>query len=557
LNKFAVACASTLFFFVLVEIFLHLAGVGWSARFFVDKEDGFTVTNPRFGRLFYPEELMRAAYPAKFKTEKSEGTFRVFVLGESALAGTPEPSFSVTRILGILLEEACPGKKFEVINAGITAMNSHAVRLIAGELVAYEPDAVVVYMGNNEFVGPFGPGSILGTNAIPNTMVRPVLWLRSTRFGQVLQSLADRFRRAQFPQEWKGMDMFANSTVPEGAKSKDVVYGNFASNLRAIANVLRQHRVPTLFCSVASNLTDCSPLGPRTPEQGDPAQKSFEEGMRTLEGGDRFAALKLLREARDRDTLRFRADSRINSIIREVAAETGCDFADLENTFAEMQVASHPMESPIFFEHVHFTFEGNTSFAAFLAKWLGSVWSKRLPCLSNPEIFDAGKLPEIREKLGYSEFSRGNSIAAILAMLRKAPFEGRPGNAERISFWEKKLREIEKELTPEFYTEWIGRLQRLTSQKPEDGPLAYWLGLHLEDVGRHAEAATAYENSLAALPGNPAVWSKLGDARAKIGDKRGAAEAYRQGLAIFPSSLRLKHSLASLETPALRIEKDR
>lgn len=555
LGKLTMATAFSFCFYIVAEVILGLMGVGWSGRFFLDKPDGFTVTNPRFGRLFYPEELLRAAYPAKFATEKPEGVFRIFVLGESAVAGTPEPSFSVTRVLKVFLEEACPEKEFEVINAGVTAMNSHAVRLISRELVAYEPDAVIVYMGNNEFVGPFGPGSILGRNATPNIIVRPLLWLRSTRCGQLLQSLADRFQRVRFPEQWTGMDMFSDATVAQGAESKEVVYRNFASNLREIALVLRKKQVPTLLCSVASNLTDCPPLGPSDPASKESAQYLFDEGRRKLASGDRRAALELLREARDKDTLRFRADSRINSITQRVAAETGSDFVDLEKTFAEIQVGSPPPENPIFFEHVHFTFEGNTSFAAVLAGWLGSVWSRELPCLADKDFFAQGNNSKISERLGYSEFARGNSIAANLAMLRKAPFDRQPGNSDRILFWENKLREIEGKLTPDFYSEWIAKLERLALENPGDGPLAYWLGLHLEDIGKNTEAAAAYERSLAALPGNPAVWSRLGDARVNIGDREAAAEAYREGLAIFPASRGLQERLSALEKRAHEYEK--
>jgi tetratricopeptide (TPR) repeat protein len=555
LGKLALAAGFFLCFFVFAEVVLGLMGIGWSGRFFLDRPDGFTVTNPRFGRLFYPEELLRAAYPAKFATEKPKGVSRIFVLGESAVAGTPEPSFSVTRVLKVLLEEACPEKEFEVINAGVTAMNSHAVRLISRELSDYGPDAVIVYMGNNEFVGPFGPGSILGRNATPNVIARALIWLRSTRCGQLLQSVADRFQRARFPEHWTGMDMFSDATVAQGTQSEEVVYRNFASNLRDIALHLRQKRVPILLCSVASNLTDCPPLGPDDPASKESAQNLFDEGRRKLASGDRRAALELLREARDKDTLRFRADSRITSITRRVAAETGSDFVDLENTFAEMQVGSPPPENPIFFEHVHFTFEGNTAFAAVLAKWLGRVCPKELPCLADKDFFAQGNNSKISERLGYSEFARGNSIAANLAMLRKAPFDRQPGNSDRILFWENKLRAIEGKLTPDFYSEWIAKLKRLTLENPGDGPLAYWLGLHLEDIGKNTEAAAAYERSLAALPGNPAVWSRLGDARVKIGDRKGAAEAYREGLGIFPASRGLQERLSALEKRPHEAEK--
>jgi len=38
----------------------------------------------------------------------------------------------------------------------MTAVNSHALRLMAQEAVDYQGDLWIVYAGNNEMVGPFG-----------------------------------------------------------------------------------------------------------------------------------------------------------------------------------------------------------------------------------------------------------------------------------------------------------------------------------------------------------------------------------------------------------------
>ena len=550
LRVLAASVAVSLVVFLLGETVLRVAGIGWSSRFFVENSDGTTVTNPRFGRLFYPEELLRGAYPAKFATRKSEGVFRVFVLGESAIAGTPEPAFSLTRALQVLLQQACPDETFEVINAGVTAMNSHAVRLIARELVRYEPDAVIVYLGNNEVVGPFGPGSILGGGTTPNALVRPLLWFRSTRLGQLIQSMADSFQRSRRPDIWRGMDMFAESTVAQDADSLELAYENFAANLRDIASILREKRVPTLLCSVASNLLDCPPLGPGDVASLGSAHHVFEQARRKFAEGDRSGAMELFRAARDKDTLRFRADSRINDTVRQIASESGCDFADMEKTVGDIQRERFPEEYPLFFEHVHFTFEGNAFVASVMAQWLAVVWSPQLECLSRPGLLNSVSTGAIGDQLGYSAFARGNSVAAILDVLRNPPFISQPGNDERIRFWEEQLEGIEKTMTPDYLGKWTAELGELSARNPGDGPLAFWHGRHLEKTGDLPAAADAYERSLAVLPGNPVAWSKLGDLRAKLGDGKGAAAAYREALKIFPANPAVKKKLAALPTGA-------
>jgi lysophospholipase L1-like esterase len=531
LLKFALFALWTVVVLGLAEVALRAVGVGWSGRFFIDRPDGSTVSNPRFGRLFYPEELLRGAYPVKFTTRKTPGTLRVFVLGESAIAGTPEPSFSVTRVLEVLLRKACPDEKFEVINAGVTALNSHAVRLIAQELAHYQPDAVVVYLGNNEVVGPFGPGSILGGTAAPNALARSLVWLRSTRTGQLIQSLADYIQRSRRPEIWQGMDMFAEATVAPDDKSLGIVYRNFAENLHEIASLLRENHVPTLLCAVASNLTECPPLG-----SSDSASTVYEQALKTRSENKPSEAVALFRAARDKDPLRFRADSRLNSIVREVAAQTGCDFADVEQAAVNDQIGGSRDKPPLFFEHVHFTFEGNIFFASILARWLAEEWSPRLECLAQSGLFGAVDSAAIGEELGYSVLARGYSIGSILEMLRKPPFANQPGNDDRIRSWEEQLRAIEKEMTPEYLAAWTGKIRNLAAAHPDDGPLAYWLGRHLEEANDFAGAADAFEKSLAALPGNPVAWSKLGDMKSRLGDRAGAASAYHEVLEIFPAS---------------------
>ena len=72
------------------------------------------------------------------------------------------------------MEERCSGTKFEVINTGMTAINSHAILAIARDCVPFNGDIWIIYMGNNEVIGPFGAGSVLGPKAppLPPTSVR-------------------------------------------------------------------------------------------------------------------------------------------------------------------------------------------------------------------------------------------------------------------------------------------------------------------------------------------------------------------------------------------------
>ena len=79
-----------------------------------------------------------------------------------------------------------PGVRFEVVNAAMTAINSYAILPIARDCGKADGDVWVIYMGNNEVVGPFGPGTVFGPQVPPLPLIRGILALKTTRTGQLL-----------------------------------------------------------------------------------------------------------------------------------------------------------------------------------------------------------------------------------------------------------------------------------------------------------------------------------------------------------------------------------
>ena len=49
------------------------------------------------------------------------------------------------------------------------------------------------YLGNNEMVGPFGAGTVFGSRAPGVGLVRADLAVKTTRIGQLLDSLMQRW----------------------------------------------------------------------------------------------------------------------------------------------------------------------------------------------------------------------------------------------------------------------------------------------------------------------------------------------------------------------------
>src|SRR5262249_55565721 len=92
---------------------------------------------------------------------------------------------------------------------------------------------------------------------------------------------------------------------------------------------------------IAVNLVDCPPFA--SPDGA--AQRAFDNGA--------------YGQARDLDALRFRADSRINAIIREVAVAEKATLIDAER-FIEPTTAN-------FWEHVHMRPRANRRLAEWIA----------------------------------------------------------------------------------------------------------------------------------------------------------------------------------------------
>src|SRR6185369_1378913 len=90
----------------VLEVTLRLAGFGHPVGFLLpDRIRGqdVVVQNDRFAWRFFGRDLSRAPFPLVIPKAKPSETVRVFVFGESAAYGDPQPDFGLPRMLGVLL----------------------------------------------------------------------------------------------------------------------------------------------------------------------------------------------------------------------------------------------------------------------------------------------------------------------------------------------------------------------------------------------------------------------------------------------------------------------
>jgi hypothetical protein len=139
--------------------------------------------------------------------------------------------------LQLMLQDAWPDRRVEVINLGTTAIASFPVLGITTEALDYEPDLVVVYTGYNEFFGTYGVASVGRAGSRP-WMLRANRWLHSLAIVQALRKARHRNESAEdctlteemMEQTYVGPDDWRRSA----ASTKLMTRGRRAGMLRII-----------------------------------------------------------------------------------------------------------------------------------------------------------------------------------------------------------------------------------------------------------------------------------------------------------------------------------
>lgn len=425
----AVLAALPFALLVLLELALRAFGYGVPAGFVLEQEvEGRPrlLSNPRFTWLFFDPAVARVPPPFSLAPRKPDGAVRVFVLGSSAALGDPEPSFGLARQLEVLLRDEYPGADLEVVNAAATAVNSHFVYAAARGALDLQPDVLVVYEGNNEVVGPYGAGTVFTAAAPPLPLVRAAVAAKATRLGQLVANAARRLGRgASAPGAWHGMGMFLERQVRPGEPALERAYRNFAGNLADVCRMARDARVPVVLSTVAVNLRSCGPFASAE------AAEAYRRGRALADAGRDAEAREALARARDLDTLRFRADSRTNAIVREVAGrEAGARLVDAEAELARPAPHGVPGDEA-FLDHVHLTFHGNY----LLSLALLPAVREALPESVRRRGSGAAPLAEdeVARRLVYTELDRYTIAETMRQRLSEPPFTNQPDHEEQLA----------------------------------------------------------------------------------------------------------------------------
>jgi tetratricopeptide (TPR) repeat protein len=561
-------------FLGIIEAGLRIGGYGFDPHFFKPMKIGgedYLVQNDAFSFRFFPPENARNPGALRMKATKPPGTFRIFIFGESAAMGDPEPAFGPARYMEAQLRARFPDVKFEVVNVAFTAINSHVILPIARECARHDGDFWIIYMGNNEMVGPYGAATVFGRRAPPVPYVRFVTAVQTTRIGQLSVALAGKLHsHGDKHSSWGGMQMFLRNQIAPGSPLENNVHVNFKKNLDDIVSVGLDSGAKILLNTVAVNLRDCPPFASLQNTNLSPADRArfdqlYTNGLqaetgRDLPGAEQFYAqaakldetvadlqyhwgqcllaqtnLSAAREhllcACDDDASPFRTDSRLNDIIR-AEAEKDSDHRLVVFDAAKALASCNTDElcgNETFYEHVHFNFEGGYR--------LGLAWAQQIEKMLPQNAVHRGAwltLEECDRNLGLSDWHRAAVWEYMAGRLLIPPLSHQPGNSERVAALQTRIRAVRSRMDANDALLTRQNFQQQLDQRPDDFLLRENFVLFLQASGDSPSAIAECRRVHELIPQDYVPYFQLGKLFAAQGQWSEAETQLRAALKIHP-----------------------
>jgi lysophospholipase L1-like esterase len=361
----AIAISLPLVFLGGLEGILRISDYGNDYPLFIENpaNPNYLLPRPDIVKRYFAAnaEIPSVTMEANFLlADKPQNGFRLFVQGGSTAAGFPYGlGASIAGMLDKRLKATLPEHNVEVVNTALAAVNSFTVLDLTDEIVAQQPDAVLLYLGHNEYLGILGVGSnYTAANSYASTLL--FLKLRSLRLFQLLQNCYASLQghSTAFATEQNNSRTF----MAKVAKHKDIPLNSdlykagleqFSDNLKLILDKYQKAAIPVYLATIASNLLDQKPFSSEAIEsevdlslqkikaaialadqlqainlanqlaayidKSDNALAHYELGRLYVQLNQASGAKQQLELARDLDRLRFRAPSELNAIIRSTA----------------------------------------------------------------------------------------------------------------------------------------------------------------------------------------------------------------------------------------------
>lgn len=406
------------------------------------------VLNHAAGRWEIPAERFNFFQPDSFLADKPPGSRRIFVLGGSTVQGRPysiETSFATW--LGLRLQAASPETKFEVVNCGGVSYASYRVAKVLDEVLGYQPDAVVIYTGHNEFledreyadVREMSPSRRWLARVASN--LRTVTWIRSKLSPPSAVPSSMTAEVDARLDHVGGLERYhRDSSWRLGVEQ------HFSETLTRLITATRRAGVPLVLCVPASDLVNTPPF---KVEQGTldlSSATAFQEAWKILQDnlvdtdqrlsacaaclaidpehaganyiagrlhydrGETAMALSYLTAARDFDVCPLRATTPIVRSMNEIAKEHRIPLINIIERLDQRDSSGKRIPDAIpdpqfFIDHLHPTVAGHQEIGAAIASEIAELdWFTTAP---NAETVYQSLVQMHLANLGEEYYARG------------------------------------------------------------------------------------------------------------------------------------------------------
>ncbi|MEP3481284.1 MAG: hypothetical protein ABJZ55_18735 [Fuerstiella sp.] len=361
-------------------------------------------------RAFFASDSFSKMVTAKTK--------RIFVLGGSTVQGRPysvPTSFPTCMQAG--LKTAAEQYDWDVVNCGGVSYASYRLLPILDEVLSYDPAAIVLCAGHNEFlefmtyrdavqaIDTFGESAVGWSNLATVRVLRS--WVSEpdaaadVRQSQVTSKPLPTEVDALLDQS-DGWQLYHRDGL-----DRDRIHRQFRRNIQRMVTVCRERQVPLLLVSPVINLRDCPPfksefdssISKVEQEQfllqlTDAAQAAatqpqqarlvmdrlcsqqpqyalawYQMGRLLLDLGQPQDALSAFQRACNEDVCPLRMTSGLRSTLQEVAENSEVDFVDLQ-LFLQAESRHGIVGDDKLVDHVHPSFASQRKIGCLLAERL-------------------------------------------------------------------------------------------------------------------------------------------------------------------------------------------
>jgi tetratricopeptide (TPR) repeat protein/nitrate reductase NapE component len=392
------------------------------------------------------------AEESAFRMPKPANTVRIFLIGESAAKGYPQPrNLAMSSFLARMLEDLTTnsGKAIEVINLGTTAVASFPLVAMTEEAARYEPDYIIFYVGNNEFFGAYGTASINSAGTLPTWALPAMRFMRGLAVVQALDGALSALGTGA-PEENRTLmeEMIGQVSIAPDSPLRATAASHLRAHLEAMIREAKAAGATPIVCTTASNESGLAPLG-----DGADARARFERAQALFAAGDVSGAREAFLEARDLDTMPWRPTRATEQAIRDAAASGGALLCDIAAEFRARDT-SGAVGWEFLDDHVHLTVRGQAEAARLMVEAIASaggalgldraslanlpVWDTYARALGTNEFDDYRVHHTMRVLFGISFMKRGNRAAhaRFEALCQELEARVSPGVREALLEWQ-------------------------------------------------------------------------------------------------------------------------